>query len=130
MASPGLPLVHVNRAFLALTGYERDEALGRNCRFLQGPKTEADAVKEMVSALRCGRPCDVRVTNYRKDGSTFANELSLRPVVDAASGRPRFYVATLLGGCRGELAAHAQRAAADEFLAALPPTVHLSLIHI
>ena len=40
---PGLPLVHVNRAFLALTGYERDEALGRNCRFLQtglpGPAT-------------------------------------------------------------------------------------------
>ena len=80
-------------------------------------------MREMVSALRCGRPCDVRVTNYRKDGSTFANE-SIAPASRRRGERP----AALLRRDaprrlpRRATPAHAQRGAADEFLAALPPT--------
>ena len=37
---PDNPIVLANRSFLALTGYETDEVLGRNCRFLQGPDTD------------------------------------------------------------------------------------------
>ena len=53
---PGLPLVHVNRAFETLTGYRAAEALGRNCRFLQessqGHVSQPEVVEKMVKALR------------------------------------------------------------------------------
>ena len=36
---PDCPLMYVNEAFCRMTGYDQDEILGRNCRFLQGPET-------------------------------------------------------------------------------------------
>ena len=47
---PELPLVYVNEAFTRLTGYTSDDALGRNCRFLQGPGTEPAAVQRIRDA--------------------------------------------------------------------------------
>ena len=47
-----------------LTGYEKDEIFGRNCCFLQGPRTEAAAVREMIVAVRTASVTTVRVTNY------------------------------------------------------------------
>ena len=82
MMLPGNPLIFVNRAWCEATGYLREEVLGRNCRFLQGPDTEAGAVQEMVDALRDGRDACVRITNYRKDGEAFENLVTLRPVLD------------------------------------------------
>ena len=49
---PGLPLVYVNAAFEALTGFESEEVLGRNCRFLQGETTEKPAVDKIKHALQ------------------------------------------------------------------------------
>ena len=79
----GLPLVYVNQAWEALTGYARAEVLGHNCRLLQGAETEEAAVAELVRSIRQRRPCVVTLTNYRKDGGRFANELSLHPVFDS-----------------------------------------------
>lgn len=45
MSAPGAPMVYVNKEFCRITGYEHSEACGRNCRFLQGPKTECHAVR-------------------------------------------------------------------------------------
>jgi len=47
-----LPLVYVNAAFEALTGFESEEVLGRNCRFLQGETTEKPAVDKIKHALQ------------------------------------------------------------------------------
>lgn len=77
------PIVLANQAFLDLTGYSADEVLGRNSRFMQGPETDPAAVKTIRDGLASN--ADVISTeflNYRKDGSTFWNELSISPVRD------------------------------------------------
>ena len=71
-----------NAAMVKLTGYEKSEICGRNCRFMQGAQTEASAVREMVVAIRTGKRTTVRVTNYKKDGATFTNCVTLSPVRD------------------------------------------------
>ncbi|MEQ6916861.1 EAL domain-containing protein [Halomonas aquatica] len=81
---PDLPIVYVNDTFLALTGYGREEALGRNCRFLQGPDTDPQKVAHLRLALAERREIQVTLLNYRKDGSTFWNQLYLGPVLDEA----------------------------------------------
>ena len=77
---PDCPVVFASQEFLDMTGYSAKEVIGRNCRFMQGPKTS----KRSVAALRCAvneqRPCQVRLLNYRKDGSTFWNLLHIAPV--------------------------------------------------
>lgn len=81
---PDCPLIYVNRGFEHLTGYTREECLGRNCRFLQGPETDPAAVKRIKLAIAAGEPLIVDLLNYRKDGTIFTNRLSLRPVRSAA----------------------------------------------
>ena len=88
---PDQPIVYVNPAFTAITGYPEAEVLGRNCRFLQGPETSPATVEEMRYALGQGVECRVTLRNYRKDGSAFWNELAISPVLDAA-GRPTHFI--------------------------------------
>lgn len=75
-----LPLVFVNQAFERVTGYSATEALGKNCRFLQGDGTDPRAVDKIRQALRDGVACRVCLRNYRKDGTAFLNELKLLPI--------------------------------------------------
>jgi two-component system, cell cycle sensor histidine kinase and response regulator CckA len=79
---PGNPIVYANEGFTRLTGYGRDEVLGRNCRFLQGKDTSAEAVGAIRDAIRAARPCFVEVLNYRKDGTPFWNALSIAPITE------------------------------------------------
>ena len=74
------PMVFANGAFLDLTGYTKDEVLGRNCRFLQGPRTDRATVRRIGEALAERRPVAVEVLNYRKDGTPFWNALFIGPV--------------------------------------------------
>ncbi len=81
---PDRPLIYVNQGFERMTGYAVADVLGRNCRFLQGPETDSAAVAEIRAALAESRECLVEILNYRKDGSTFWNRLSITPLRDAA----------------------------------------------
>jgi len=74
------PIIFANDAFLKLTGYHRDEVIGRNCRFLQGPDTDPAAVERLSRAVAAGEDIAIDILNYRKDGSTFWNALYLSPV--------------------------------------------------
>jgi PAS domain S-box-containing protein len=58
----------INGGFERMTGYPVAEVLGRNCRFLQGPDSDAGATAEIRAALREHRACVVEILNYRKDG--------------------------------------------------------------
>jgi len=84
---PDNPLIYINQGFMELTGYDEDEILGRNCRFLQNrPDGTRDddqpAVRTLADAVKKGQHCRAVIRNYRKDGEMFWNELYLTPVYD------------------------------------------------
>ncbi len=79
---PDRPLIYVNEGFERLTGFTAAEALGRNCKFLQGQDADAGTVAEIRRALEEGRDCTVEILNRRKDGTPFWNRLSITPVRD------------------------------------------------
>ena len=79
---PDNPLVYVNPAFERTTGYTAQEVVGLNCRFLQGPGTDPDAVQRIRDAIAAQEHAVVTLLNHRKDGTAFWNELSLSPVHD------------------------------------------------
>jgi len=81
---PDNPVIYVNPAFEAITGYSPSEVLGKNCRFLQRTDTQQLALTELRTALLEERECRVVLRNYRKDGTLFWNEFSIAPVRDAA----------------------------------------------
>ena len=87
------PLVYVNDYFCEFTGYDRSEAIGRNCRFLQdapgGRDEDQPGVREIREAVRERRRCDVLVRNYKRDGTPFWNELFLSPVCAGGPDRQR-----------------------------------------
>jgi PAS domain S-box-containing protein len=79
---PGNPIVFVNPAFTRITGYSADEAIGRSCRMLQGRDTDRATIERLRRAIQLRRAATVTLRNYRKDGRTFWNELSVSPVFD------------------------------------------------
>ncbi|MEF8786894.1 MAG: PAS domain S-box protein [Haloarculaceae archaeon] len=76
------PMTYVNEEYTEITGYEKDEAIGRNCRFLQGRETDPEQVGKIRDAIDEPRDIETTLRNYRKDGTAFWNELSIAPVRD------------------------------------------------
>ena len=89
------PIVFANNAFLDLTGYDQDQVLGRNCRFLQGSQTDRAVVAQLRTAIAERRAISVELLNYRRDGSPFWNGVFLGPVYDDA-GELLFFFASQL----------------------------------
>ena len=87
---PDNPLVYVNKAFTELTGYTETAALGRNCRFLQGPETEGTPVRELADAIAVGESAAVEIVNYTSAGDAFLNHLLISPIMDGE--RVAFFV--------------------------------------
>ena len=97
---PDLPMVVANEAFEALTGYARDEIVGRNCRFLQGAGTDGDTTQRIRRAILAGRGCIEWIVNHRKDGEAFTNLLFLSPVRDR-QGNTLYYFGNQLDITQG-----------------------------
>ncbi|MEP6617654.1 MAG: PAS domain S-box protein, partial [bacterium] len=87
---PDCPIVYVNPAVELLTGYTASEMLGRNCRFLQGPTRDQEAIAPIRSAVATGVAATAELLNYKKDGTPFWNCLTLRPVHDAHGALTHF----------------------------------------
>ncbi|MCC0807775.1 PAS domain S-box protein [Methylobacterium sp. W2] len=92
---PDNPIVFANRAFQDLCGYSAEELVGRNCRFLQGPGTDAADVARLRDAIAARRDVVVEIVNYHRDGTPFRNELYISPVFDR-DGRLRYFFASQL----------------------------------
>ncbi len=79
---PDQPIEYVNGAFERITGYAYADAVGRNCRFLQGSDHDQPDLKVLGEAVANGTEARVLLRNYRKDGRLFWNQLSVSPVRD------------------------------------------------
>ena len=89
------PIVFANKAFLDLTGYEQAEIVGRNCRFLQGPKTDRDTVAEIRDAVARIEAVSVEILNYKRDGTPFWNAVFIGPVYDTSGALLYFFASQL-----------------------------------
>ena len=88
---PDNPIVFANDAFCQLSGYPREEIVGRNCRFLQGPDTDRAAVASIAAAVRAVMPVKVDILNHRKNGEPFWNRLLMAPVRNALGELTYFF---------------------------------------
>ena len=88
---PDNPIVYANEAFELITGYDREEILGRNCRFLQRDDRDQPQLERIRDALKDQNPITVTLRNYRKDGTLFYNQFSIRPLFDP-QGRLIYYL--------------------------------------
>ncbi|KAL8104767.1 hypothetical protein AgCh_028812 [Apium graveolens] len=86
-----MPIVYASDAFVQLTGYSRNEILGRNCRFLSGKDTDFSTQYQIKESIRIEQPCTVCILNYRKDKSSFWNYLHISPVRNA-SGKIAYFI--------------------------------------
>ena len=84
------PIVYASDDFLTLTGYSREEVLGRNCRFLQGTETSRSKIAQIRKALENGDDCSVTIINYAADGTAFWNNLFIAALRDAENNIVNF----------------------------------------
>ena len=75
-----MPLIYINDSFERMTGYKKEDVLGKNCRFLQGDEDNEEARKQIRSAFQRKASVTVVMKNFRKDGSMFYNELHIAPL--------------------------------------------------
>lgn len=86
LADPDLedmPLVYINKAFEDITGYSREETLGRNCRFLQGSDRDQEQIEKLREAIKNKVQVEVTLRNYKKNGELFHNHLKMMPLFDS-----------------------------------------------
>lgn len=89
---PGPRIVFVNEAMCRITGYTEEELIGQTPRLLQGPDSDRSVLALVRSELEAGRPCEIQITNYRKDGSAYPAEMFVTPIF-SLRGKHTHYVA-------------------------------------
>lgn len=82
--SPGPYIIYVNPAFEKMTGWTKDEVIGKNPRILQGPGTDHEIFRNLIETLHRGETWSGRTINYRKDGSEFYMQWSIVPIRNEA----------------------------------------------
>ncbi|QPD06333.1 MAG: hypothetical protein Nkreftii_004107 [Candidatus Nitrospira kreftii] len=85
---PHHPVIYVNPSFLMLTGYAEHDVVGQTAAILTGPATDRASIEKLALALQDGRACRVSLRHYRKNGTSFWNEVTLAPIEDR-TGRVR-----------------------------------------
>nr|AML77857.1 putative LOV domain-containing protein [Microcachrys tetragona] len=94
---PDNPIIFASDSFLELTEYTREEILGKNCRFLQGPETDPATVKQIREGIENQREITVQLINYTKSGKKFWNIFHLQPMRDQ-KGEVQYFIGVQLDG--------------------------------
>nr|AML79565.1 putative LOV domain-containing protein [Chrysobalanus icaco] len=94
---PDNPIIFASDSFLELTEYSREEILGRNCRFLQGPETDPATVRKIREAIDNQTEVTVQLINYTKTGKKFWNLFHLQPMRDQ-KGEVQYFIGVQLDG--------------------------------
>ncbi|KAG2670263.1 hypothetical protein I3760_14G077500 [Carya illinoinensis] len=94
---PDNPIIFASDSFLELTEYSREEILGRNCRFLQGPETDPATVRKIREAVDNQTEVTVQLINYTKSGKKFWNLFHLQPMRDQ-KGEVQYFIGVQLDG--------------------------------
>nr|AML79610.1 putative LOV domain-containing protein [Sambucus canadensis] len=94
---PDNPIIFASDSFLELTEYSREEILGRNCRFLQGPETDPATVRKIRQAIDNQTDVTVQLINYTKSGKKFWNLFHLQPMRDQ-KGEVQYFIGVQLDG--------------------------------
>lgn len=124
------PIIECNAACVALTGYAREEIIGRNCRFLAGPKTEPWLTQAIRSGVANRRPVLVEILNYKKDGTPFRNAVMVAPIFDEA-GRAKYFLGSQIEITgKGEGTGYARHRASFEKVEGLSPRQREVLIQM
>ena len=82
LEKPGPRIVYVNDGFTKMTGYTKEEVIGKTPRILQGPKTDRAVLDKLKERLKEGKSFFGQTVNYRKDGSEFVNQWDIHPLTD------------------------------------------------
>jgi PAS domain S-box-containing protein len=115
------PIIACNQPFIELTGYAKDEIVGRNCRFLSGPRTEPWLTERIKKAVRDRKPVLVDILNYKKDGTPFRNAVLVAPVFDEAGALKLFLGSQVEIETMDDPDAALRRSQAVERVRQLPP---------
>lgn len=81
---PDNPIVYASEGFLKLTGYQREAVIGRNCRFLQGPRTDPKMIDMIRKGVMDGTDTSVCLLNYKADGTPFWNQFFVAALRDSS----------------------------------------------
>ncbi|MCG8372328.1 MAG: PAS domain S-box protein [Balneolales bacterium] len=83
LEKPGPIIVYVNQGFTDMTGYTKEEVIGKTPRILQGPKTDRKILDRLKRRLIEGQAFFGHTINYRKDGSEFINQWDIHPLINS-----------------------------------------------
>ncbi|MBS1196776.1 MAG: hypothetical protein H6R18_561 [Proteobacteria bacterium] len=85
-------IVFVNEAFVATTGYSREEAMGRNPRFLKSGQTPLAVYENLWQTILAKQDWRGELQNRKKSGEIFWELVTISPVVDE-NGKIAHYIA-------------------------------------
>jgi two-component system sensor histidine kinase/response regulator len=81
---------YVNRSFTLMTGYDSEEVVGQTTSLLKSGRQDPDFYRQLWETIRAGNIWRGQLTNRRKDGSEYTEEMSITPVRNSAGAIARF----------------------------------------
>ena len=87
-------IVWVNRAFTIMTGYDKEEVLGKSTRLLKSGEQPESFYANLWSIISSGKVWQGEIVNRRKDGTSYTEEMTITPVTrDIRNPANRYFVA-------------------------------------